>query len=801
MLTYHEVMTTDFGRLTTAADKWEAMAGEIKKVEARYKDTVRNIRVESTWSGSSASSARINFAGTRYEYAAAQTQAKAIAALLRDAHTQFVDLKKRLDSARADAVKGDLHIDSRGTVSHDESKLTGQDRMYLRDHPEAVAALNKRIKAMAHRIKTLVQAFDDADQGVKIALAAVAVDSNKDAFGKGADDQLNGFNAGALSDIEQYEVINTTETALKINGGEKVSAAEYAEFNRSMRDNAQDKAFSQTFLNSIGAEGTIKLGNKLNDLAYYTDKKSMQTYLGIERGLSTAIASATRVPEFKKDGKVLAMGSREYAQELADWKNQRGEWAKNPDSDFYNAWLDDVKSNGTKEFDSQVTNVNRMTTADQKALGYQTLVTVMQNGGDYSGPFLHDLADSIRAAENPAQGGNKDIWDLDHKFDVRGGSKTSGWFANDPLDGLLGVMSKNPDAATAYFDPQAYSDVDHKFGKDRLEYLQSGRDWDVVNEYGTRHKDGALFPKGDTEDVDNRVGFGAALEAAMTGNVPGSPVPEGFTKHSEAQVRVLEDVVKSYAEIAKIDQGAMPANIRVNMANALAYYPGDVHDVISGQVDYTDPRFSTHPNDIDVNRQSMNQFIRALSEDGDAFRKVHYSQVGHIAEQIGTLDKDDFMQNPTGDTDRGTGIAKDAGKIMGTLDEIRADVLGDARDSKISENNWDKVYGYHAYGAPVTGIPVIGDSLQRMIDIGTGMRAENLNDAVTDATKEKLISYYAQNGYPRLELMLVEHAAEVGVPDDYIKNTHNRMGRISESAGNAYERGLGSAQGSTGENG
>ncbi|MGT2530422.1 hypothetical protein ACU4GG_27535 [Streptomyces nojiriensis] len=100
MLTYYEVMTTDLGLLTAAADKWESMAGEIKKVEDRYGDSVQKITMGQNWTGISAGVAHTNFAATRYEYSAAQIQAKAIAGLLRDAHGQFTDLKNRLETAR-----------------------------------------------------------------------------------------------------------------------------------------------------------------------------------------------------------------------------------------------------------------------------------------------------------------------------------------------------------------------------------------------------------------------------------------------------------------------------------------------------------------------------------------------------------------------------------------------------------------------------------------------------------------------------------------------------------------------------
>lgn len=116
MLTYSEVMTTDLGLLATAAGKWDSMAGELKKVEGRYGETVQKVTMGDTWVGVSAGAAHSRFDATRYEYAAAQTQAKAIASLLRDAHTQFTDLKKKLESARDDAIAAGMTV-SEGATS------------------------------------------------------------------------------------------------------------------------------------------------------------------------------------------------------------------------------------------------------------------------------------------------------------------------------------------------------------------------------------------------------------------------------------------------------------------------------------------------------------------------------------------------------------------------------------------------------------------------------------------------------------------------------------------------------------
>lgn len=84
MLTYYEVMTTDLSLLTTAAGKWDSMAAELKKVESRYGESVQKITMGESWSGVSVGVAHTSFAATRYEYSAAQIQAKAVASLLRE---------------------------------------------------------------------------------------------------------------------------------------------------------------------------------------------------------------------------------------------------------------------------------------------------------------------------------------------------------------------------------------------------------------------------------------------------------------------------------------------------------------------------------------------------------------------------------------------------------------------------------------------------------------------------------------------------------------------------------------------
>ncbi|WP_233436088.1 DUF6571 family protein [Streptomyces anulatus] len=433
MLTYSDVMTTDLGKLTTAADKWDDMAAEIKKVETRYKDSVQRITIGPAWLGASASDAGLNFAATRYEYAAAQTQAKAIASLLRDAHNDFVRLKRNLENQRAAAVKAGMNVSEGGVVSFDYQRLTEGERSAARHDPDYMESIRKSEASWSKALDDCVKAVDDADQGVKIALEAVT----KDGYGGRNDNTLGiGFNADAKGDVEEYEAANTADTATRLNNGDKVSAAEIAEFQRSVRDNSHDKRFSETLLNSLGPDGLIKTTNKLNDRAYDSDKKNKDRYLEIQKGLANTVATATRVPGSVKDA---PPGSQKFK-----------DWVASDEGKFYREWTDKLDKSGTENFGKNTHPV----------YGYQSFVSLMQHADTkFDDQFLYELGHDLIALDKE-----------DPQYFRQWGAAHDG-IESDPLDGLLGVMSKNPDAATAFFDPDGVGSGKNHVDNSHMEYL------------------------------------------------------------------------------------------------------------------------------------------------------------------------------------------------------------------------------------------------------------------------------------------------------------------------------------------
>ncbi|MGX1271769.1 hypothetical protein [Streptomyces phaeoluteigriseus] len=220
MPTYHEVMTTDLGTLTAAADRWDGMAAEFLKQEQVYRRDVHRISMGDTWVGLSAYAAGRRFATTLKEFRNAQAEAKAIASLLRDAHTQFTELRGTLASARQDAVDAGMKVSDQGVVTFDTERLSrGEHTAYVHD-PDYQESCRKAVTSWQQRIDRLVKDVAEADKGVQIALTAVVIDSDID------DGTLNGFNGKAYGDIERYEAEKAAaEAGLEINGW--VSAGEF----------------------------------------------------------------------------------------------------------------------------------------------------------------------------------------------------------------------------------------------------------------------------------------------------------------------------------------------------------------------------------------------------------------------------------------------------------------------------------------------------------------------------------------------------------------------------------------------
>ncbi|MEU3755556.1 hypothetical protein AB0H17_22735 [Streptomyces olivoreticuli] len=660
-------MTTDLSLLTTAAAKWETAAKDFETVQKTYDSQVRNVAADGSWKGVAADHfLETTRTQTYNQYTAASTEARAIASLLRDAHGQFTELRGRIKSAVAEAAEKHIKIDENGIA-----KSTQQFDAAARHDPDyrtALSVIAQAEEAWTQLIAGLVRAADDADQGVKLALQAAVQDTDL------TDGFANGFNAKAEGDIEKVEAKKAAELATKLGSKGHLDTKEMAELERLFRDNSENRTFSRTLLDNVGADGTIQLSNKLNDLAS-SDKSHKQDYLALQGGLATSVSAATNDPK----------------------------------SPFYEKWREELRKVGTKNFGSKTDPV----------YGYQSFVGLMEHHGRYGKQFLNDLGDDIIATEKK----DKDVWTQWRKHPGT---------ASDPLDHLLGVMSKNPDAATSFLDPGAEGKNDH------LQYLLKGRNWPKVAMNGP----GMLSFKG---DPDSKAGLGLAIEAASTGHEPlpddRRPNPEAM--HSQAQMRVMHDTIEL---IDPNSSSAAPTNLQRPLAKALAEYTTDTHEILSGNTDYPDHNGIWKDDGklkMSVDRDKLLRTTRGLSEDPNAYGTLHYAESQHISNELDKVSPDAkgyHQQNPL----------RKAGAVLGAYNAIREDVLNDERAAGYSAADWKAKVAYHILGGALTPVTIgtggfpIGDSLQRGVDTWAWEWSNNMKAHQDAETNAKIADHYME---------------------------------------------------------
>ncbi|MBX9398532.1 hypothetical protein K4749_34370 [Streptomyces sp. TRM72054] len=678
MLTYQDVVTVDIGALNTATKAWSEMATGFGELEDLYTGKVEAVATDGVWVGVSAGAAQTQFSATRQQFAHAQVEAKAISGILRDAHEQFVTLIGHVKAVVEDAKKNEMSVNAKGEAIYDFSKLTPM--RHDPDYPKHVSKMKEAEASWTKAIKDAVQAVDDADQGVKLALHEAAGIKSwfervfDDPFGRG-----HTFNGSAVGDIEVYEAREARKYADQILAGEKPNDAELAEWERLMRDNSGDRVFSQTLLNSLGPDDTLKLSNKINDFAYFDDTGHKKSYLQINGGLSDSLATATRVPDFQgADGKRLRFGTAEYNEAFSSWK-------KTDDARFYSKWREALREHGDDKYDLKAAGdkIDMAKGANQQIRGYQSLATLMQQGDGYSPQFVADVTDDMIAMEKK----DPDIWDLYGRFGGKGGD---GWFANDPVDATLGVMSRNPEGAAGYLDPGTAA------GQERFDYLlgkgDGSRDWNLVNT--TEWRGNIEVPTSDVADGDSRKGLGDALVAAATGVDPAGPQPQGETTHSAVNDRVFVHALEVLS-----DQGDdMPASLREDMAKVMVSHGEEVYVAMS------DPSGRREPeNGPKLEAEQVMEMSKQISRSKEAYGMLHEGMNYSII-----ADFHDSSRKPE-DT------LSSAGYAIGFMEEARYNALkGDQHDY-----TWDKAWSYHGSGAILNFIPVYGDIAQRGADMVT----------------------------------------------------------------------------------
>ncbi|WP_327351431.1 hypothetical protein [Streptomyces sp. NBC_01304] len=540
-----------------------------------------------------------------------------------------------------------------------------------------------------------------------------------------------GFNDKTVKSVDQDESERASTLLKKYEKGEKLSPSELDELHRLMVHNQKDPEFSRMTIDSLGPEGTLRLAEDL-EKERTGDGANKDKYGNIQSALANNLATANKDKQF----------SEQWRKDMAELGTERtGDDGRNP-------------------------------------YGYQTLASLLKQGdtGSYPPHMTTGLTDDIIEAEKKHPG----LWDEHDQANA--GADVDPVAVKDPVDDMLKVMSGDPDTATRYLDPGADG------GNKRLEYLLDKRDWPDLE---VREVYRGMEPTGQTDHIEatnSRTGLGSVLENAVTGDKAGPP-------HTDGQARIMRDTI-DLLDTSPGNEG-IPANLQKPMGNALADYTNDTHQILTGvKGDYreevpgmegskagADGVFgSADDSHISPDPQKLIRLMRGASDDPEAYATMHKAETAYIAQQMDAADGNtaDAIKRP----------AREGGSVLGTYDAIRDDVIYDKRDSANAQEDWNAKIAYHAVGAPVTAIPVLGDTAQRLVDCWTYDMSNQYKDENNDAAAAEAAEK-SMRSERQMDLLVEEWAELEGPGRDHasidtlqedLKNNRNTRRELANDA-------------------
>ncbi|MFI1798698.1 hypothetical protein ACH427_15295 [Streptomyces sp. NPDC020379] len=198
-LSYHDVMAADLSPLSAVSEVWRKMGERFGELKSAYEQQVQGALANGNWQGQAFGAHQIRARATAVEYAAAKTEALAVAGLLKQAHAELTRLQKAVKDLVTDAETKDYKVDSSGKATYiGFDKLSAKDQATLRhdpDYPALQAQAARGAREWTDSLAAAVKAVDEADQGVQRALSRASSAASLDSTGVG------GFNAHAESDL------------------------------------------------------------------------------------------------------------------------------------------------------------------------------------------------------------------------------------------------------------------------------------------------------------------------------------------------------------------------------------------------------------------------------------------------------------------------------------------------------------------------------------------------------------------------------------------------------------------------
>ncbi|MEU5329726.1 DUF6571 family protein [Streptomyces parvus] len=741
MPTFEQLLTARLGPMETAVTQWTEMIGKLKNPLQDDAKAMKSKADKSTWKGENATVTKEFVTKTAKEFDDAVKEAESVRDLLKDAHGLFKSAQDDLKHAYENPPPG-IIIYPNGVLSH----RVHPDRR-SKDSTEPVAT-EAQFEALRSKLEGILKRADEADELCSWGLRALIRNHPND-FGS---TEFNGLADAKRARAEEKQQAENGREAAKLyarwehlNDEEREKLLDFAEKGKNSPAFAEQLMTNLSYRGRDQQEAVLLLASSLESGG--RDGQLSSTDARLYKALSGSLATATG-PD-SSIGTPGGVASAWTDKLITTARDGNGLPMRHPGAigggaatlkDLTDLMAADA---GDKAYDPE----------DEKASPYD------KDKGDpvYSEAFLTEVGDTIREWET----GNDDAYD--------GVMKNWQGTQEDPMKGLLNAMSRNPSASTHYFDPNT---------TDNLTYFLEDREW----------PGGAVEDKmpDDLKRTSARAELGAALEAGATGREPGGPLHAPPAHHDKAETAIFERVLKEYSgKDASENQSSVPVSMRTSVGSMIGDYASDVHQILGKKMDGP-----TDFNNLEVERGDLLRIMRGAAEDPKAFGVMHQSQTVVIAEGMNDYPASSYRKE---DEELRAWI-KQSASVLGHLDGVRGDVIYDLGQAEKDANGWNKMMNYHAIGAPFTGIPVVGDAIQRSVDVGTAAYMNDLNAKVDADTRRNMVDHF-ENGEQQMDAMMRRTAMDKGLTEEELDASPGEYeDHLQAAAENWYQYGIEDAQ-------
>ncbi|MEU9854506.1 hypothetical protein [Streptomyces sp. NPDC047974] len=703
MLTFEDVVNAPVAKLKQAADDWSEMTTRLKTLATDAREGMKAKTDKAQWQGVNSDVTRPFIDKTAKEFADAEAQAKGIQLLLADAHTSFLAARDALVRIRdEEGPAAGVHVDAKGKVTprHDlEKDVTARHDPDQAGYAEAVRKQKAAVVSWQARIDRIVEDCADADDSLRRALAANVKDDHN-------------FTAPTYQSLDEEQVARAADLLKKVTGegGTARNVAELKELEELLDDNRNDPEFATGFYRWVGPEGTLDAYAKMS-LNATSLGPAGQDRVDMVRNIQSDM------------GAMLGLATQRTTPNHLDV-----------------AWTEGLLKAGRKELDVPGVGFS-------KIYGYQALSGLLRDG-TYDKDFLVSVGRDMVAMdrEDPGRWGHS----LPTDMDVRINLDEKGGKGFNPLTGLMEAMANNPAASAAFFDEQLRGDTN----KDGIVTLAdeelTGKDAKSVVDHMLDKKptdDYYDTVSGGTEQNPGQAATGNALEAAVTGRVPGDENAKPV-EHTKTMASVMEKVVEKIGNAPELvtDDGPL-SGLSPNFGNMAAEYMPDLQAAAENGANQAMPFGEM----AKFKKDEMAFFLGAVGQDPDAYGAITNAQQAYTTMLVA-----DVFQHPEKHGDPGEALKNavhPGGEIAGIMTEARAQAVHDAKAHEAEEYNkgteenakWTNRIIDMVGGKYIEMIPVGGDVITWIKEDVTESAVESAKQDKTAEGSRETAADYAQS--------------------------------------------------------